>query len=688
MKTVNWYTTILGAIGIFALVYFLTHLHTKLHSVYFIIIAVIIILEVFPIKLPSGDDFETGSIGFLFILIQFSIAHAVMGLTVGLLAVFFKTYRSIRIPLFRVIVNIGMYSISLLSAGVIWYWSQNLFIVLSVALTAITYEVCNLLLLEGIKKATASHVLFGKLKQQLMELLVPVSVYSIVIPTLLIQETDKQLIITMLYTLFFLLVIIFFSDGYTKQLSIRKLSSEAFIQILEERITSRLAGHGHRVGIICETLVEDFDYPKRNRHELIQAAIIHDIGKALLPAHIFRKRGDLTISEEREYRTHPEKAVKLVKTMFQKEAFSDWILYHHERWDGKGFPKGLKGEEIPFESRIIALANELDHILSRHNDQETILKLIKEKSGTILDPELVDKVKFYHIGIILEETQSYKEELPQKQGKVLDEFSYNTTYSNIGQSFFVRVNNGHVLSANEELPVSFLESLAKTAHDRQVPVHETYIHNRRTFDCYTFLNDNEVTIFAHDLTPYLEYRKELEQSILESYVEVVASISEERIKLHTSNSCLMKELGEWIAEIPINNNSDVSKSRQLTSQVLEQYPTVLETMKVQVSISEGVTNILKHATGGKLAIYQKGPLLQFFITDKGSGIPLHEIPKTILVSGYSSKRSLGRGFKLIANFSDSVQIFTSSNGTSMLIEYNRRLNRKKEPDEQQNEECY
>ncbi len=667
MKLVNWFTAILGVSGILALSYSFIHLHGNNKSIFFIMVAIIIILEVLPVELPSGDKFASGSIGFIFVLVHFGFSHAVLALTVGLLAIFLQTFKSLRIPLFRVFVNIGMYSFSLLAAYFVWDTTREFNLILAVALTTFIYELVNLILLEIILKVTFNQELFQNIRQQLTEMIVPIIVYSIVIPALLIQQTDKEIILTMLYTLFFLLIVIFFSKEYIKQLSLRKSTSNAFIQVLEERNTSSLAGHGNRVGIICEAILDDLGYPKRKRPDLIQAAIIHDIGKALLSPHIFTKRGALTLTEEQEYRSHPEKAVEIVKTMFTNNSFSDWILYHHERWDGKGFPKGLKGEKIPYESRILALANELDHIFQRQDDPQTVLKLLKAKSGTILDPKLVGKVELRHIEKMLASIP-HLEKLPQANATAKGQYRNEEAYSIIGESYFFEVENGQVSTSS--LPSVFIQSLVDAATERNELVHDTVVFSNRTLDVYAQPFQNEkVGVFAHDLTPFLGYRKKLEQDMFELYVEVINTLSNGKISLHPSEESITKQLGGQLYEMSVHTKADVPKSRELAKWAIQDFPTKINLMKVQIAVTEAVTNILKHATRGRLSIYQKDLLLQFLITDKGSGIPLHEIPKTVLVSGYSSKRSLGQGFKIITSFSDWVQIYTSSEGTSILIEY-------------------
>jgi anti-sigma regulatory factor (Ser/Thr protein kinase) len=677
MKVVNGYTISLILISCVSLLVSITQLDTSFLPYFLIMTGIVIILEICPIRLPSGDQYSAGSIGFLFLLIHSGFSFSILAIFLATGAYFVKSIKTRKIRLIHLFVTIGMYVGSILASFFVWNWTESVPLLFRIGMVAIVFEMVNFMLLEGIEVTVFGKKMFINLKTKIVELLIPVAVSIIVLSRLILIQSETELLYSMFYSLFFLLVVNFFSHEFVKQLTLRKSISESFIQVLEGRITPSLAGHGNRVGIICDVILEDLEYPKRKRFDLVQAATIHDIGKALLPSYIFRKRGDMTLSEEREYKMHPEKALEIVKTMFPKECFSEWILYHHERWDGKGFPKGLLGEEIPIESRILALANELDHIISRNHDAETILKILVEKSGTILDPYLVEKVQLHHIEMVLENILPYKEGTKEE---LVHQYSDHGTYSNLGDSFFIKVQNGKVVSSKNELENDFVLSLAGIASERKQDVHETITFGHQTFDLHAHWEPNgEVTIFAHNLSPYLHFRKRLEQNILESYVEVVNTVSDGKITLYSSKARLLDQIGEQIADIPIKSNSDVSKSRKLTMEVLQQMPTELNSMQVQVAVSEAVTNILKHATSGNFSIHRREKVLQFLISDKGSGIPLHEIPKTILVSGYSSKRSLGQGFKMISNFSNGVSIFTSSEGTNVLIKFKRQSKNSNEP---------
>jgi anti-sigma regulatory factor (Ser/Thr protein kinase) len=673
MRVINWYTISLVLIAIAALYYSITELNWIHSNVFMVTALIVIILEVFPLRLPSGDQYSAGSIGFLFLLLYSGFPHGVLAIYLAALAYYLKQLKQgAPPPLIRLFVTIGMYATSVLAAaGANSSGFVNEY--LQAAIIAVTFEFTNFILLEGIEATVFGKRMFTNMKQKIIEMVIPILISVIVLSMFISHQGEVELMTIMLYTLFFLLIVLFFSKEYVKQLDLRKASSEAFIQVLEGRIKSDLTGHGSRVAAICEVLLDDFNYPKRKRNDLIQAAIIHDIGKAILPSYIFRKKGDLTLSEEREYKKHPEKAMEIVKTMFHNEAFSNWILHHHEHWDGKGFPHGLAGEDIPLGARILAIGNEMDHIISRHQDAETIMNLLKEKSGNILDPNLIDKIELLHIARILTVLDGEYLNVAEVSEPTSASFKEREAYTQIGETYFMTVRNGIIYNTVGKPSHELVQRIAEAALQRKAAVHEAFEENHEYLNLHAWpVSNHEVVVCVHNMTPYLEYRNHLEQNILESYATVINTFSKGKIKLLTSRETLKNQLGEVIGEIAINNASDVPKSRAFINQLLEQYPVTVSNMKVLVAVSEAASNTVKHATGGRLAIYHSQERLQLLLTDKGSGIPLHELPTAILISGYSSKQSLGRGFNLVSNYTDGVHIYTSSEGTCVLMEFELR----------------
>jgi len=128
---------------------------------------------------------------------------------------------------------------------------------------------------------------------------------------------------------------------------------------------------------------------------LEQGALLHDIGKVGLPASILRKAGPLTVVEQEIVRDHPALGYSLVQEFQFLGAASEIVLHHHEHYDGRGYPFGLSGQEIPLSARLFALADTLDAITSDRPYRKgrpfwEARREIERGRGTQFDPAIVD----------------------------------------------------------------------------------------------------------------------------------------------------------------------------------------------------------------------------------------------------------------------------------------------------------
>ena len=135
---------------------------------------------------------------------------------------------------------------------------------------------------------------------------------------------------------------------------------------------------------------------------MIEAASLHDIGKITISDTILLKPGKLTPEEFEIMKTHPANGAKMIEEIAARVGETDYLVvakemahYHHEKWDGTGYPMGLKGEEIPVCARIMAIADVYDALRSKRSYKEEIpekeaLKIIREGAGTHFDPQIVD----------------------------------------------------------------------------------------------------------------------------------------------------------------------------------------------------------------------------------------------------------------------------------------------------------
>ena len=119
-------------------------------------------------------------------------------------------------------------------------------------------------------------------------------------------------------------------------------------------------GHLHRVARWAKRIAEDMELPASSMHHIEDAAILHDIGKVAVDDRVLNKVGKLTDDDWAMIRRHPVTGADLVVRMSVLDKVGHWIRHHHERPDGKGYPDGLKGDEIPIESCIISVVDAFD----------------------------------------------------------------------------------------------------------------------------------------------------------------------------------------------------------------------------------------------------------------------------------------------------------------------------------------
>jgi len=123
--------------------------------------------------------------------------------------------------------------------------------------------------------------------------------------------------------------------------------------------------------------------------------LLHDIGKIAIDEQILNNPGKLSEDDWNQMKKHPEIGYRILSTVNDMSEMAEYVLAHHERWDGAGYPKGLKGEEIPLKARIIALADAYDAMTSdrayrKAIDMEAALTEIRKNAGTQFDPKLAE----------------------------------------------------------------------------------------------------------------------------------------------------------------------------------------------------------------------------------------------------------------------------------------------------------
>jgi len=176
--------------------------------------------------------------------------------------------------------------------------------------------------------------------------------------------------------------------------SLRSKTMDIIMNTLFEK-SNREAAHSKRVSAICNTIATTMNLDKDVINQLGIAGLIHDIGKIGIDEKILNKPGKLTIDEKSEIERHPEIGWRILSSTNEFSQLAQFVLSHQEKWDGSGYPNGLKGEDIPLEARIIAVADAYDAMTSERSYRKALSKKeaineLRRCSGSQFDPSIVD----------------------------------------------------------------------------------------------------------------------------------------------------------------------------------------------------------------------------------------------------------------------------------------------------------
>lgn len=185
-----------------------------------------------------------------------------------------------------------------------------------------------------------------------------------------LQRSNQELILAYDTTL----------EGWGKALELRDKQTQGHTQ----RVVAMTIELARRLGVEGEQLTH-----------IMRGTLLHDIGKMGIPDHILHKPGPLTDEEWEIMRLHPQYAFDLLSPIPYLRPALDIPYCHHERWDGSGYPRGLKGEEIPLAARIFAVVDVWDALLYDRSYRaawklEKVIQYIRSKAGTKLDPRVVE----------------------------------------------------------------------------------------------------------------------------------------------------------------------------------------------------------------------------------------------------------------------------------------------------------
>jgi len=168
---------------------------------------------------------------------------------------------------------------------------------------------------------------------------------------------------------------------------------DQFMQMMDE-MDPDLSGHGSRVAALATPLADCLGLDRDGRRRLYIAAHLHDVGKIRVDADVVQKPGPLSAAEWVQMRKHPLEGFRIVDGLVHA-GIADTVIAHHERFDGSGYPFGLRGTDIPYPARILLVADAYDAMTTDRPYQQALspdyaLAELQHCAGTQFDPAVVD----------------------------------------------------------------------------------------------------------------------------------------------------------------------------------------------------------------------------------------------------------------------------------------------------------
>ncbi len=191
---------------------------------------------------------------------------------------------------------------------------------------------------------------------------------------------------------------------HNAELELRQRRLEAQNQVLARVLPRAIeakdpttSGHAERVVRYTDVLAQRCGVRKEDRQDLRMASLLHDVGKIGIPEQILTKPGQLTADEREVIQRHPKLGFDILEPLTDGEQIRRWVVQHHERWDGRGYPEGLGGKEVDLPGRILILAEVYDALAEARSYKpawptDKIVGFFRAEAGKHFDPSLAELV--------------------------------------------------------------------------------------------------------------------------------------------------------------------------------------------------------------------------------------------------------------------------------------------------------
>lgn len=352
------------------------------------------------IRLRSGDQFNVLTMSFivlLAIIIIFGTGQALWIVIIGTLI----TELISKKPFKKVLFNTGQLSLSLLGAGALFHLlkmspdSKILDIVtdMPALLLAVTaYFILNTFFVSAVISLTSGVMLFDILFLDIKTL---VSYFYMSVPisaaiAMLYDPIRPYIILIMVPTIFMI------DQAHRRYYSLQQ-EAQNTLKVLADIIDERdkyTFSHSVHVAEYAKRIAQHLNLHTNKISIIETAGQVHDLGKIGIEDNILRKESKLDSAEYSKIKQHPEIGYRLLKNLKPYKKGAEYVLYHHERFDGKGYPHGISGKSIPLGARILAVADSYDAMTTDRPYRKALSKSVavaelQRCAGTQFDPDIV-----------------------------------------------------------------------------------------------------------------------------------------------------------------------------------------------------------------------------------------------------------------------------------------------------------
>lgn len=389
------YQAVVGVLGLYLIYRSSTQWSFDLLWLYFFWSLFSTVTELKPIVKESNIQLTVSFAVHIAALILFGAPTAILISTIANIIVDAVGRRGLK----KMIFNVSQYSITIYLSWIVYNFfasnapglnlKENFS---AMILSCMTYVFANYLLVSTIialsqgKKLVLLLTKDAKLELLHFAALAPVSLLIVI---LYIVEPLSVLIV------FLPLAVAHFSfDNYINLRKQTKTTVEVLAEIIDKR-DSYTSKHSYRVSEYCNLISEELQLSPDDTEVIVTAARVHDLGKIAIPDSILLKQGRLEPGERDKMLSHSREGYNILNNLKPYKSGAKLVLYHHERFDGTGYPGGLKGDNIPLGARILAVADSYDAMTTdrpyrKAMSEKVAMDELKRCSGTQFDPKVVE----------------------------------------------------------------------------------------------------------------------------------------------------------------------------------------------------------------------------------------------------------------------------------------------------------